>query len=203
MAKINLLPWREERRREQTRRFGGHALLGLMIAGGLVMAGLYHVKGLIDHQNARNAYLQQEIDILQEKLREIERLEETKAKLLARMEIIQQLQTARPQVVHLFHELAATLPEGVFLMAIKQQGESLALEGKAESNARVSAFMRNLDASDWLKLPVLEVIEVDQQDESVSSFKLRLQQTTPNAAEDEISPDDEVNEEPAATQQDA
>ena len=94
------------------------------------------------------------------------------------MEIIQQLQTRRPQVVHLFHELASTLPEGVSLTSIEQSQNNITLEGKAESNARVSAFMRNLDDSDWLTNPRLEVIEANS-DESVSAFKLHLTQSHP------------------------
>ena len=94
------------------------------------------------------------------------------------MEIIQQLQTRRPQVVHLFHELASTLPDGVSLTSIAQSQDNITLEGKADSNARVSAFMRNLDESDWLTGPRLEVIEANT-DESVSAFKLHLTQTNP------------------------
>lgn len=182
MARINLLPWREELRRQQTKDFATHAGLSAVLAGLIVFYGWYHVGGLIDHQNARNQYLQQQIRVLQGELREIEELESTKEKLLARMNIIQRLQTQRPQVVHLFFELAQTLPDGVFLTGIDQVDDRITLEGFAESNARVSAYMRNLDGSDWLKQPKLEVIEAEK-DERISRFKLHLKQTAPNDSE--------------------
>jgi type IV pilus assembly protein PilN len=183
MARINLLPWRDERRRQQTQEFARQAVLGVilaLVAGGY---GWYHMNGLIQHQQERNAYLEQEIDKVQKKIKEIEELEETRRQLVARMDVIQRLQQRRPQIVHLFYEIAATLPNGVYLTQVTQQGDNLEVNGRAESNARVSSYMRELQASPWLKDPELQVIEA-QDDEQANTFTLKLSQTTPDAEED-------------------
>ena len=182
MAKINLLPWREERRKQRTQEFARQAVLGAVLAGAVGGYGWYHVNGLIEAQRERNEYLEEQISILQEEIREIRELEETKRQLLARMNVIQRLQQRRPQIVHLFSELAATLPDGVFLTSITQQGDNIKLQGRAESNARVSAYMRNLGGSEWLRKPELEVIETGS-NERVNSFTLNLAQTTPDRDE--------------------
>ncbi|MCG8382600.1 MAG: PilN domain-containing protein [Gammaproteobacteria bacterium] len=178
MARINLLPWREEVRREKNKNF----LMNLALVAGLAVVvsgwGYFTMQQRIDHQVNRNKYLEHEITVLYEELKEINELDSIKEKLLSRMEIIQQLQIQRPQVVHLFHELTATLPEGVHLSSIKQEHERITLEGQAVSNASVSAFMRNLDQSDWLKEPQLEAIEA-KKDETINTFKLHMAQTTP------------------------
>lgn len=176
MAKINLLPWREEERRLQAKQFGFAAVFAAIAAGGVVMAGSKFAQSKIDNQQARNNYMQQEINKLKAELKEIEELESTKSNLLARMDIIQELQTKRPQVVHTFQELAERVPDGVYLLSMKQSDDKLSLEGRADSNARVSTLMRNLNASDWFKQPGLEVIESAKQS-GVSTFKLRLSQS--------------------------
>ena len=179
MAKINLLPWREELRKQLTQQFVSRLVLSAVLTAVVVFYGWYHMGSLVDYQNSRNRYLQTEIQTLQAQLEEIKELESTKERLLARMDVIQTLQIRRPQIVHLFHELASTLPDGVYLSAIKQTQNSVTLEGLAESNARVSAYMRNLDASEWLRSPSLELIEARDSEERISTFKLHLQQTTP------------------------
>lgn len=183
MARINLLPWREELRKQQTQQFMSRMVLSAILTGVVVLYSWYHVGTLIDYQNGRNRYLETEIHTLQAQLQEIKELESTKERLLARMDVIQTLQTRRPQIVHLFHELASTLPDGVFLSSVKQSQDSVTLEGLAESNARVSAYMRNLDASSWLRSPQLELIEATDE-ERVSKFKLHLKQTTPKEEEE-------------------
>jgi len=177
-TKINLLPWRDEERRRKTVEFTTQMILCAMLAAIAVFYAVFSVQGQIDHQNRRNQFLQTEIDRLKSELEEIKELESTKKKLLSRMDIIQELQTRRPQVVHLFHELAFSLPDGVSLTLIEQNQDSITLKGQAESNTRVSAFMRNLDDSDWLTAPRLEVIEADKED-TTSTFKLHLKQTHP------------------------
>ena len=184
MARINLLPWREEQRRQLTKQFVSRLFLCAVLTAVVVFYGWFHIGGLIDYQNSRNRYLQGQIQTLQAQLEEIKELESTKERLLARMDVIQTLQTRRPQIVHLFHELASTLPDGVFLSGIKQSQNAVTLEGLAESNARVSAYMRNLDASSWLRNPRLELIEANQEEDRVSNFKLHLQQTTPKEDEE-------------------
>ncbi len=182
MPLINLLPWREERRRFLIQEFARQTVLAALLAAAMGGYGWYHVNGLVQHQRDRNDYLRDEIAVLQEDIEEIEELESTKEQLLARMNVIQRLQARRPQIVHLFFELADTLPEGVHLTGVDQDGDSLTVRGQAVSKAQVSAYMRNLSGSDWLQNPRLEVIQTDGSDR-VNSFTLHLAQTTPNEGE--------------------
>ncbi len=180
MTQINLLPWRETHRIETNNEF--YVVLGLcmMLAIGAGFGGFKYAEGKVVFQDQRNARLDSEIAQLQEELKEIKELEETKNNLLARMEIIQQLQGQRPQIVHTFFEIASRLPDGIYLTEMKQSGASqLILEGKAESNARVSALMRRMDRSDYFKNPQLDVIETGEED-GISLFKLSVIQERPN-----------------------
>lgn len=184
MGQINLLPWRAERRKEKTAEFATFTAIVGLFAAVIVAAAYFHVGNIKDYHERRNKYLQTQIDILNTKLQEIKNLEETKANLLARMNVIQELQRSRPEIVHLFEEIVTTLPEGVWLHDIQQTEKTLRIEGKAESNARVSAYMRNLEASAWLKNPTLEVIEADKE-ARIAKFKLRLQQESMVPIEEE------------------
>ncbi len=180
MAHINLLPWREELRKEKQQQFavvtGGTAILAAL----LVLLAHMQIGGMIDYQNLRNQFLTTEIASLDKKIAKIKDLEKTKAALLARMDIIQQLQHSRPQSVHLMDQLVETLPDGVYLNKISQQGKDLTLSGIAQSNARVSAYMRNIDNSLWMSKPKLDVIETKDGDQRrTASFVLRASQTTP------------------------
>lgn len=180
MTRINLLPWRETHRLETNNEF--YVVMGLcmFLAAAVGFGGYKFAEDKVNFQDQRNNRLNSEIALLQEELKEIKELEETKNNLLARMEIIQQLQGQRPQIVHTFHEVASRLPDGIFLSSMKQSGSSqLVLEGKAESNARVSALMRRMDRSDYFKSPRLDVIETDKQD-GISSFKLSVVQERPS-----------------------
>ena len=180
MAHINLLPWREEQRQEQTRQFATVAALSMVLTGALIF--LVHVtfNNQIDHQNYRNKILQDEIKTLDDSLRQIATLEETKEQLLARMDVIQSLQQRRPQIVHLFDDFVRTVPEGIFLTSIKQEGDQLTIQGVAESNGRVSAYMRNIDASAWMATPKLKVIETKKGTLRSSDFTLTTSQTLPD-----------------------
>ena len=159
MAKINLLPWRAERRANRQKEFYG--MLGLAAAGGLVLSFLiwFHYSQQISGQNTRNQFLQAEIQKVEGKIKEIEALDKQKDRLLARKKVIEQLQANRSQMVHLFDSLVRTIPDGVALASIKQEGEILTLEGRAQSNARVSNYMRNLESSGWMTNPDLSIIE--------------------------------------------
>jgi type IV pilus assembly protein PilN len=183
MTSINLLPWREMLRKERQRQFASIAVGAAVLMGATILYVHLHIGGLIDDQNGRNAFLQGEIKKVDEQIAEIKDLESEREKLLARMNIIQQLQSNRPQIVHLFDEMVTTLPEGVYLKKVKQDGNSLVIDGEAQSNARVSAFMRNLDTSEWLTKPRLDVIKaVDAKDgERDSDFTLRVSQVSKDA----------------------
>jgi len=181
MTKINLLPWRETHRREKNNEF--YLVLGLVaaLAAGAGFGGLQYAKDKVQFQEKRNARLNTEIDLLQEELAAIRELETTKNNLLARMKIIQELQGQRPQIVHTFYEVATRLPDGVFLTTMKQFGTNqLIIEGRAESNARVSALMRRMDRSEYFSDPTLDVIKANV-DDGISEFKLSVIQKTPKA----------------------
>lgn len=184
MAHINLLPWREELRKEQTKQFWTMAGLALMLTGSLIVLVHMNISRMIDHQNNRNSILTTEIKKLDVQLLKIKGLEDTKAKLLSRMEIIQSLQQKRPQIVHLFDEIVKTMPEGLHITEIKQSSNNITINGIAESNGRVSAYMRNIDASEWMTKPRLQVIESTRKDGRGSKFILVAQQSAPKTDED-------------------
>ena len=189
MAKINLLPWREELRRQKKTEYltivGICALLALVVWG----AVHWHFNERIDYQKSRNAFIQEEIKKLDVKIEEIRRLEREKERLLARMKAIETLQTSRPIIVHIFDELVTSLPDGVFLKGISQSGSQITIQGVAQSNARVSNYMRNVEKSDWLKDPSLDIIQSASEDgQRIANFTLKFKQTSPQA---EKSPDDE------------
>jgi type IV pilus assembly protein PilN len=173
MAKINLLPWREELRRQKKKDFltamGALATLTL-VAFGFVHT---HIQGMQDYQEQRNAILNDEIVRLDQKLGEIKNIEDTKNKLLAKIDLIQKLQESRPEAVHLLDEIPRNTPDGVFLTKFTQSGQGLVFDGKSQSNARVSAFMRSIDGSSWLHSPVLEEIRAEDAKSIQSSFRLK------------------------------
>lgn len=177
MTRLNLLPWRDLRRKEQDRQLLSIAV-GVWILMGLVIFYAHlHVSGLIENQQKRNDFLVQETKKLEEEIKEIRELQAARAALLARMRVIQQLQMDRTQVVHLFDDLVRKMPEGVYLTSLKQASPIITLTGNAQSNARVSALMRNLDASDWYTKPDLDVINVRTKgNDRVSEFTLRVNQ---------------------------
>lgn len=184
MARINLLPWREAQRKEQQREFVSITAFSAALTVILVGFIHIHINGMIEYQERRNSYLENEIRVLDDKIKEIKKLESTKKALLERMAVIENLQATRPGIVHLFDELVNSLPEGVYLTSAKQSGERLDLFGKAESNARVSAYMRNIDASGWLADPTLNVIETsDQGAGRISTFHLQAKQAAPKTSE--------------------
>ena len=160
MPNINLLPWRDELRAQRRNQFYMAMGGAFGIATLIVLIGVLVMNGVIDSQYDRNRMVQAEIVKLDERIKEILDLEEKKDSLVARMKIIEQLQQSRPEIVHLFEEIARSLPDGVYLRSVKQSGDRLEIKGRAESNTRVSALMRNIDKSPWLKEPDLRVVEV-------------------------------------------
>jgi len=179
MARINLLPWREEQRKERMTQLKTMTGLAAFLMVAIIALVHIQINNQIENQVSRNNYLKKEIKTLQKKITEIKELENEKAKLLARMNIIQQLQSSRPQVVHVFDQIVSTLPTGVYLNSIKNSGRSITLKGVAQSNARVSSYMRNVDDADWLTKPKLNVIKTSKQRNSI--FTLVVNQTTPTA----------------------
>jgi len=182
MARINLLPWREQLREERKQRFLVMLASVLIIAGGTVFLGDQYLSGAIEQQTARNDYVRKEIAVLDARIKEISELKTRRQQLLERMKIIQDLQGNRPIIGRIFDQLARTLPDGVYFTGVKMTGKNIAIVGAAESNNRVSNLMRNLDASEWLDAPNLTEVKavtagaVDQ----ANVFQLTVQQTQPS-----------------------
>jgi type IV pilus assembly protein PilN len=180
MPHINLLPWREELRAAKQRQFNT-ALAGAAIVTGLAIAFVHiQMTSMINSQNQRNQFLQTTIKKVEKEIEEIKTLKRDKERLLARMEVIQRLQSSRPEIVHLFEEIANATPKGVYLLDTARTGKKLDITGIADSNDSVSAFMRKLDASEWLKNPKLSIIDSARKDyPGFSWFKLEVRQTAP------------------------
>ena len=172
MPRINLLPWREGQRKE--RKLAFMVALGIAAAAaGVATFVVYAAFGsMIQAQIRRNDQLRAEIKAVDKQIEEINNLETAKQKFIARMRIIEQLQRSRPEIVHVFDEIVRTLPEGVYLTSVKQNATKLKFDGVAQSSTRVSSFMRNIDSSDWLKNPELEVVQTSKSGTSGSSFTL-------------------------------
>jgi type IV pilus assembly protein PilN len=197
MARINLLPWRAERRKLRQKEF--LTMLGLSAIAGVVLWFLINMyyNNQISGQNDRNTYLQDQITQVDKQISEITELDKKKSKLLARKQVIEQLQANRSQMVHLFDSLVRTIPDGVILTSIKQDGDKLTLEGRSQSNARVSTYMRNLEGSGWMSKPDLSIIEAKAGDPALPyTFTLSVMLVNPNAPKDENG--DGVPDAPAA-----
>ena len=162
MVRINLLPWREERRKQRQQQF--YMLMGGAVGAGLLASLLIwsYLNGQISGQQDRNAFLDGEIKKVEAQIKDIEELEAKHAALLARKEVIEKLQGDRYKMVHLFDALMRTVPEGLILTSLKQEGEEMTLAGRAQSNARVATYMRNLESAGWMKNPRVTVIEASQ-----------------------------------------
>ena len=150
MAHVNLLPWRAERRKQREREFYMQLVAAFVVALGVLLLWIFWMDQRIDNQNERNAYLQSEIKQLDVRIAKIKDLETVRAHLLARKQIIEQLQADRSQMVHLFDELVKTIPSSARLTGLKQSGQSMSLDGVAQSNASVAEYMRNVEISPWM-----------------------------------------------------
>jgi type IV pilus assembly protein PilN len=178
MARINLLPWRAEIRKQQQKDFIAAILLGVSLTMSLMVLVHFDISAKQEYQNERNRFLEAEIAALDKKIKEIDDLEGKRKRMLARMEVIQQLQASRPEIVHLFDDLGRTIPEGVYLSDLVQNDKSITVNGIAQSNARVSAYMRNLESSVWLKSPLLNIIQTQTQIDNKDSRKERQNKFT-------------------------
>jgi|SRR5665213_538914 len=159
MPRINLLPWRDQERKVKRREFAVAAGGAIFAAVIFALGGKLLYSNWIDTQNEKNGLLKKEIVKLDAQIADIQDLENRKQRLIARMDIIEQLQRKRPEIVHLFDEIVRTMPEGVYLTALKQTGNKIEMHGVAQSSTRVSTLMRNIDASVWMDNPVLQVVE--------------------------------------------
>ena len=170
MMRLNLLPWREQRRKELDKRLIRDAALAW--TGVLVVLFYIHMQlgDVVAHQQARNAYLQQQMTLMAAKIHKIALIKKKRAALLARMHVIQELQMDRMMIVHSFNSLARDVPPGVYLTSLAQKAESFTISGVAQSNERVSQFMRNLATSPWFTNPVLDVITVKRSGTGHLSF---------------------------------
>ena len=183
MARINLLPWREQLREERKKQFLSILVLIVIVAGLLVFLVDRNLNGKIDHQNARNDFLRKEIQLLDGRIKEIEQLQARRTQLLDRMKIIQDLQGNRPIIVRVFDELVRTMPDGVYFTSVNMKGSVVNIKGGAESNSRVSNLMRQMDASDWLTAPNLTAVKAVTQGalDQANVFEMSVRQTEPGA----------------------
>lgn len=176
-TRVNLLPWREMQRKEQDRQLLSIGIFAWMLVGLVVFYAHLHVSGLIESQNARNKYLNDEIAKLNKVIKEISDIKKKRKALVERMNVIYKLQADRTRMVHVLDELAQTLPEGVFYTSLKQKGNKLSLDGNAQSNARVSALMRNFSDSAWFANPNLKVVKAKGSGGArMSSFSMSITQ---------------------------
>lgn len=181
MAKINLLPWRQELRKERQNEF--YMVIGLVTAAALFL--LYTVNGFytdaIELQNKRNNFVVSETKVLDAKIKEIKQLRETRQMLIERMELIQALQGNRPIIVRVFDEMARAVPDELFFTNVSIKGTAVNVKGVAKSNNRVSALMRNFDQSDWFTNPAL--VKVHSRSDKEKTFEITLTRDKPQAEE--------------------
>jgi type IV pilus assembly protein PilN len=186
MPRINLLPWREEERKE--RKVAFTVALGVSaLAAVLVTFAIYLMFGsMIDAQEHRNEQLRAEIKKLDKEIEEINNLEVSKQRFIARMDIIEKLQRSRPEIVHVFDAIVRTLPDGVYLTGVKQTDKRFKFDGIAQSSTRVSSFMRNIDGSEWLRNPELEVVQTGKDKNPGSMFTLYADQVSTAGSDESL-----------------
>jgi len=183
MPRINLLPWREAERKRKRQEFGVGAVGALILAGVIALAVNWQMGAAVDAQLERNQYLKNQIAELDKQITEILALEEQKERLKARIQVIEQLERSRPEVVHVMDQIVRTIPDGVYLTSVKQTDRKLQIKGVAQSSTRVAAYMRSIDASDWLADPSLDILETKGNTEAGSEFTLNATQENPQVAQ--------------------
>jgi type IV pilus assembly protein PilN len=182
MPRINLIPWREAERKRKRQEFGVGAVAALLLAGVIGLGINFQMQGAIDNQNARNQYLKDEIAKLDKQITEILALDQQKKRLAARIQVIEQLERSRPEIVHVFDQLVRTLPDGIYLTSVKQTDRKIQVKGLAQSSTRVASYMRNIDASEWLTDPSLEILETKDSGDAGAQFSLTAMQENPQSA---------------------
>jgi type IV pilus assembly protein PilN len=185
MAHINLLPWREELRQERKKQFG-YAMVAVALAAVFTLFILdQYENGRIEQQQRRNAYLKENIAVLDAQVAEIRDLQRKRTQLLERMRVIQELQGNRPIIVRIMDQLVRTVPDGVFYTNLESKDGQISIEGVAESNNRVSSLMRNLDGSDWLTEPNLDAVRAaPEYGDQATTFSLTVKIDLPEAGEE-------------------
>jgi len=179
MPRINLLPWREQQRTERKKAFGV-GMFGAFIAAAAVAAVAWlMVSGMMESQRDRNNDLRTEIKVLDKQIEEINSLEQQKQQFIARMQIIETLQRSRPEIVHVFDTFTRIIPDGVYLTSLQQTGRRFRIQGMTQSPARVSTFLRNIEGSEWLTKPDVEVVATTRSSGQSSSFTLFAEQRAP------------------------
>lgn len=189
MARINLLPWREEQRRQRQRKFFTLVVAVALLAGAVVFLADQGMNALISGQEARNNFLRTEIRALDREIAEIEDLERTRDNLISRKSVIERLQGNRSLMVHLFNQIAQTAPEGITLNSVRQTGAQLTIVGTTESESRVSDYMRRIEAASWLNSPTLRIIELQSREPNAEQpfrFELSAQVRSPRHSEEEF-----------------
>ncbi len=188
MPRINLLPWREAERKRKRQEFFLSLFAAVATAGLVTLLGYWQMTAAIQHQEDRNTLLKREIAELDKQIEEINGLDAQKQRLLARMEIIETLQRSRPEIVHVFDEIVRVLPEGVYLTYLKQTGSKFELRGVAQSSTRVSTFMRNIEGSEWLADPSLQIVETRSTAGTGAEFTMFAAQRSQAGPDDEATP---------------
>jgi len=188
MPSINLLPWRQALRQRRKKEFFIGMAAAIALAALVTLLAHLTVSSMIDTQHRRNDLLKSEISELDKAIEQIVALEEQKSAMISRMEVIERLQSSRPEVVKLFDQVVATLPEGVYLTSLKQSGRKIEFNGVAQSSTRVSAFMRNIDASETISAPELRVIQTGKDASPGSQFTLFAQMRAGADDTDEAAP---------------
>ncbi|MCX4192635.1 PilN domain-containing protein [Methylophaga sp. OBS1] len=186
MAHINLLPWREERRQERQQQFYLALVAAFIFAALILFLVVSFANGLIDEQNQRNSFLETEIAKVDKKIKEIKDLEAQRARLLARMQVIQDLQESRPKIVKVFDSLPRLVPDGLHLEQVTRKGNLVSFNGVAQSNARVSVFMQEVDANDEYGESRLQVIKrTSSRDDAIRKFTVEVNEANPDAEDGE------------------
>ena len=186
IVRINLTNWRKEERERRKVRFLATlafvAILSVTLAG---IVPMFYYGSLMDNQEQRNNFLETQIKDVDEKIKEIQQLKDTKEKLIQRMNIIEKLQQSRSAIVHYFKEISDTVPDGIYIKSIQQENKASQIDGVADSNSNISDYMVNLEKSEWLKNPKLIVIKRNENNDNIQ-FSLVVESTVP---EDYLSPE--------------
>jgi len=189
MAKINLLPWRENLRQQRQQMFLALVAVTAIAAALLVFLANQTMNSLISGQEDRNDYLRAEIRKLEDDIQRIENLERVRDNLVARKDVIERLQSNRSLMVHLFNQLAQTVPEGITLDSVRQASSELTIEGTSESETRVSEYMRLMESAEWLHEPTLRIVEQTPREDRPGQpyrFELKVRIASPDSQEEEI-----------------